>query len=201
MLNEKENELKSLQLEFSEVTNIAHSLKKEVNDKDEALDTATAHINSLEENKKMLESKLNEYTTSLRSIIKEKGAKKRKESDSDDTTKEIELKGIIKEKNKALKSSETAQKVLANKLSEIENKVNPYGICYDWQNHGARFKGDICRNRHHIEMAAHRTQNSDHFLGHCSPSGANRAPEERKSKPSQRSPGQTRHHDQRGGRW
>ena len=84
--------------------------------------------------------------------------------------------------------------------SQCEHR-HPYGICYDWQNHGACFKGDICRNRHPIEMAAHRTQNPEHFLGHGSPSGANRVPVERKSKPSQRFPGQPRHHDQRESRW
>ena len=40
-INEKENELKNVYLEVSELSKAVHNLKKETNDKEEALDTAT----------------------------------------------------------------------------------------------------------------------------------------------------------------
>ena len=60
LLNEKENELKDAQLKVSELANEAHSLKDDLLSKDEALNAATAHINTLEEKKKKQEAKLTE---------------------------------------------------------------------------------------------------------------------------------------------
>ena len=334
LLNERENELKLAQLEISELTNDKHLLKEEVRGKNDALDTATAKTNSLEENKKTLESKLRTYSNSLRSLIKEKEAK---DSHADSSAKVKELAATIKEKNKVIKSAETAQRTLANRLAELEKVVNdkktdvddkykkvndqlslrtkeakkanddlkksekkakelqeiisdknkklsevensntrlrlmkdqaqeivdkcdkmnkngvkddtakvkkcrfentgncknrncvdfhpkkicqsfsklgscpmesacehrhPYGVCYEWQNTGVCYKGDECRNKHPIEMAAPRTPNAEPFLGQGSPSGAHREGEGWRTQPSQWSPEQIRHHDQRGqGRW
>ena len=72
LLNQRENELKNAQLKVSELASEAHALKDDLNSKEEALNTATAHINTLEEKKKKLESKLTEYTVTLKDLIKEK---------------------------------------------------------------------------------------------------------------------------------
>ena len=125
LINEKDNDLKVAQLEITEQIHLAQSLREDNKIKDDAFITASAQINSLEEKKKMLESKLREYTDSLRALIKErddKNAKPNKESPP--TEREKELSDVIKEKNKAIKTSETAQKRLAAKLSELETNVN-----------------------------------------------------------------------------
>ena len=81
---------------------------------------------------------------------------------------------------------------------------HPFGVCFDWQNHGSCYNGDSCRNRHPFEMAAPRAFPSDHssFLGQGSPNGTHGDTDGWRGQPSQRSPGQVRHHDLRGmGRW
>ena len=332
LLNENKNDLKAAQLELTEQLHVAQSLRDDFKNKDEALDTATAQINGLEEKKKVLENKLREYTEMLRTLIKEKDEKSDQPNE-----REKELANTVKEKNKVIKKSETAQKRLASKLAELENKVNenntkekykkvndqlsaktkeakknnddlkkaekraielmdtvsglnkkvselensntrlrlmkdqakeiiektdkarpkstsdaittnnkkkckfentgncrnrecedihpkktcqsssklgscplesscehrhPFGICFDWEKNGQCFRGDGCRNRHPLEMGAQRAPNAEPFLGQGSPSGAHREEEGRRAQPSQRSPGKTRHHDQRGlGRW
>ena len=58
IINEKENTNLAAQLENGELIKLVQYTKEEIKDKDEALDTATGRINSLEENKKMLENNL-----------------------------------------------------------------------------------------------------------------------------------------------
>ena len=60
LINEKD--LKADQLEITEQLHVAQSLRDDFKNKDEALDTATAQINGLEEKKNVLENKLREYT-------------------------------------------------------------------------------------------------------------------------------------------
>ena len=69
---------------------------KEKGEKDDALDIATAQINSLEEIKNASKARINKYGATLKSLIKEK------ENNAENKTsdKEKELKDVIKEKNK-----------------------------------------------------------------------------------------------------
>ena len=58
--------------ELEEFRNQMNVLKKENVDKNDALDVATAQINSLEETNKAYEVRINKYGTTLRRLIKEK---------------------------------------------------------------------------------------------------------------------------------
>ena len=66
LINEKD--LKADQLEITEQLHVAQSLRDDFKNKDEALVTATAQINGLEEKKNVLENKLREYTEMLRTL-------------------------------------------------------------------------------------------------------------------------------------
>ena len=118
VINEKENDLKVAHLEIIKQLHVAQSLRDNLISKDDALIIATAQLNTIEENKKILEGKLREYTGTLHAIAVEK------EVCNDKSNREKELANTIKEKNKALKASEASQKRLAGKLAELENKMN-----------------------------------------------------------------------------
>ena len=53
------------------------NMKSKLDDKEEAVNTANAKIISLEENKTIIEDKLNSYGATLRQLIKEKGEGKK----------------------------------------------------------------------------------------------------------------------------
>ena len=79
----------------------------------------------------------------------------------------------------------TLRKSVNHSVSLVREHRHPYGVCYEWQNTGLCYKGDECRNKHPIEMAAPRTPNAEPFLGQGSPSGAHREGEGWRTQPSQ----------------
>ena len=122
IINDQNIELESVQVELAEASIKALDLKKEIEEKNESLDTATAQINSLEEGKNAAETKLKSYRATLRKMIKEKDENK-SDQKSNATTKEKEMASTIKDKNKKIRDAETAHKNLASRIAELEENV------------------------------------------------------------------------------
>ena len=120
IINEKDNDLAVAKEELESFRITVNELKKDIVDKNDALDTATAQVNSLEEVKSADRVRINKYGATLRSLIKEKD----NDSGSKTSDKEKELTNTIKEKNKKIKEGEVNHKKLADKLAELEKVID-----------------------------------------------------------------------------
>ena len=67
------------------------NMKSKLDDKEEAVNTANAKIISLEENKTIIEDKLNSYGATLRQLIKEKGEGKKENKVEDKGNQKLQM--------------------------------------------------------------------------------------------------------------
>ena len=113
-IHERDNELSIARIEIKEWTDKCLVLKKEKEDKEEALDIAMGQTNSLEDEKLALKIKLKSYSNAIKKLRDVKT----EEKNGDETVKD--LRKVIKEKNKQIVDSDARARQLAQKLAELE---------------------------------------------------------------------------------
>ena len=91
-------------------------MKKEQDNKNEALDIATGKINSLEDDNMKLIERLKIYSATIKGFR----SRMNDEPSTENTDETKKLKDAVKEKNKKLSESEARNRKLAGKLSELE---------------------------------------------------------------------------------
>ena len=96
-------------------------MKKEKDDKDEALDIATGKMNSVEEDKQNLLEKLRMYSATIKRFRTQMNDGSAVKEADDEPNKVKELKEALKAKNKKLNESEARGRKLAEELSKLEN--------------------------------------------------------------------------------
>ena len=119
LLNEKSNQCELLQCEIKDSKSLVDDLNKVISEKNSALDLATGKINSLEEDKDVIQHKVMKYSALIKQL--------NSQPLTQPTLNESDLTRKLKDKNKKLAETEDRARKLGNRLSELEELQSESG--------------------------------------------------------------------------